>query len=76
MPDHRASSLAKDDTIEASGSGIVNTVRTALVSGTNKRIEADTSNRSETDGALSFGTTFSFDSSGVYEEANTFIKGA
>ena len=75
VPDHRASSLAKDDTIEASGSGIVNTVRTALVSGTNKRVEADTSNRSETDGALSFGTTFSFDSSGVYEEANTFIKG-
>tara|TARA_B100001113_G_scaffold111435_1_gene90459 strand:+ start:333 stop:2108 length:1776 start_codon:yes stop_codon:yes gene_type:complete len=75
VPDHRASSLAKDDTIEASGSGIVNTVRTALVSGANKRVEADTSNRSETDGALSFGTTFSFDSSGVYEEANTFIKG-
>ena len=74
IPDHRASSLEKDNTVEASGSGIINTVRTALVSGQNKRLESDTSSRSETDGSLSFGNSYSFDSSGVYVKANTKLS--
>tara|TARA_Y100001973_G_C5208116_1_gene343186 strand:+ start:1079 stop:2866 length:1788 start_codon:yes stop_codon:yes gene_type:complete len=74
IPDYRSGSLYKDSTIEQSGSGIVNTIRTALVSGTEKRMESDTSNRSETDGALSFGTTYSFNSSGVYPKAMTYFS--
>ncbi|HAI40007.1 MAG TPA: hypothetical protein DCM40_18880, partial [Maribacter sp.] len=74
IPDHRASSLVKDSTIEASGSGIVNTIRTALVSGESKRLESDTSSRPETDGSLSFGNSYSFNSSGLYAKANTKLS--
>jgi len=74
IPDHRTVSLASDDTVEASGSGVLNTLRTALVSGSTKRMESDTSNRSETDGALSFGNTFSSNTSGIYTKANTKVS--
>lgn len=74
VADHRQGVMTKNSTIESSGVALVDSLKTAFLTGaeTGKRIETESVNRAEANGGLNFTYAFSENTSGIIPPAMTF----
>ena len=72
VADHRQGVMTKNTTIENSGVALVASLKTAFLTGAEKRIETESVNRAEANGGLNFTYAFSENTKGIIPSGSTF----